>query len=159
MLYLLFAYLINFYKININFNKMFVITIAAVIGQKNMSKKELQRRELTNTLNITSITSAMTLLGLAPDYYPNIAEGQSFKTTTECIAFKVESSSKFFFVPPTLKIPLDPPSAVGEFSSCVRIHSLYHASSCTCRNTPYSNDQNVSKCFLETNSCSVVTYI
>lgn len=141
---------------------MFVITIAAVIGQKNMSKKELQRRELTNTLNITSITSAMTLLGLAPDYYPNIAEEHSFKTTTGCIAFKVESSSKFFFVPPTLKIPLDPPSAVGEFSSCVpllRIYSLYHASCCTFRKTPYSDDQRVSKCFLETNCCSIVTYI
>ena len=107
------------------FNKMFVVKLAAVIGQKNMSKKELQRRELTNTLNITSITSAMTLLGLAPDYYPNIVEEHGFKMTTGCTAFKVESSSKFFSVPPTLKIPLDPPSAVGEFGSCVRVLSSH----------------------------------
>ena len=54
----------------------FLLTFPAVIGQKNMSKRELARRELTNTLNLTSITSAMTLLGLAPDYYPNMMEDQ-----------------------------------------------------------------------------------
>ena len=81
-----------------------------------MSKKELQRREITNTLNITSITSAMNLLGLAPDYYPNMIDEHSFKTTSGCIAFKVESSSKYFSVPPTLKIPLEAPSTHGKFS-------------------------------------------
>jgi hypothetical protein len=93
---------------------MCIVNLAAVIGQKNMSKKELQRRELTNTLNITSITSAMTLLGLAPDYYPNMVDVHGLKTTTGCIAFKVESSSKYFSVPSTLKIPLDPPSSLGK---------------------------------------------
>jgi hypothetical protein len=77
-----------------------------------MSKKELQRRELTNTLNITSVTSAMALLGLAPVYYPNMVEEHGVKTTTGCIAFKVESSSKYFSVPPTFKIPLE--SSLGK---------------------------------------------
>ena len=77
-----------------------------------MSKKELQRRQLTNTLNITSVTSAMSLLGLAPVYYPNMVEERGVKTTTGCIAFKVESSSKYFSVPATFKIPLD--STLGK---------------------------------------------
>lgn len=79
-----------------------------------MSKKELRRRELTNTLDVTSITSAMALLGLAPYYYPNMVEERGFKTSNGCISFKVESSSKYFSVPATLKIPLDSPSTTGE---------------------------------------------
>ena len=96
---------------------MYVVILAAIIGKKNMSKKELQRRELTNTLDITSITSAMTLLGLAPVYYPNMVEEHGLKRTTGCIAFKVESSSKYFSVPSTFKIPLDSQPALGKCMS------------------------------------------
>lgn len=92
------------------------ISITAAIGQKNMSKKEFERRELTKTLNITSITSALRLLDLTPDYYPNVMDqygSHTDNTTTPCLAFKVESNSKYFSVPATFKIPMD--SDDGKF--------------------------------------------
>ena len=83
--------------------------ILAAVGQQNMSRKELDRRELTNTLNITSVTTAMTLLGLTAD--PAIGPA---KMSPNCITFKVQSTSKHFSVPATITISPNSASAHGE---------------------------------------------
>lgn len=86
-------------------------TFLAAVGQQNMSRKEFRRRELTDTLNISSVTTAMALLGFTPDSYTNIVEEKGLKTSASYLAFRVESSSKYFSVPKSIKIPLNTSSA------------------------------------------------
>ena len=89
--------------------------ILAAIGQQNMSRKELRRRQLTNTLNMSSVTTAMSLLGLTPNYYVNVSEEKGLKGSSGGhTTFKVASSSSHFLVPTIINIPFEPSGSHGK---------------------------------------------